>query len=721
MDIKTTLSQELKISPEIIDNIIALLDDGNTIPFIARYRKEKTGAMDDVTLRRFAERLEYLRGLEKRREEVKNAIEEMGKMTEEIAQALEKAVILAEIEDIYRPFRPKRKTRASVAREKGLEGLAKVIAEQGQGDALELLAENYINEEKGVSSVEDAIAGALDIVAEDISDNADFRKELRSMFFKEGKFITEKIPDADIGVYGMYENFSQEIGSIPGHRILAANRGEKEEVLKVSLSLSDYLPLSFLQNRLVSPKSPYAPFMEKALEDSYRRLIFPSLEREIRTALTDDAGEKALVLFSDNLKNLLLCPPIKGKTVLGYDPGYRTGCKLAVVDPTGKVLDTAVIYPTKPQERIEESEKKVLSLIRKWGIDTVAIGNGTASKESEIFIAGVIKRNSLDVKYMMVSESGASVYSASPQGAEEFPDFDVTQRSAVSIARRLQDPLAELVKIEPRSIGVGQYQHDLKPARLEEALGGVVENCVNLVGVDLNTASYMLLSYVAGIGKTAAKNIVAYREENGAFTTRSEVKKVPKIGAKAYEQCAGFLRVPGGKEPLDNTGVHPESYAAAKELLKRFGFDPKKLGSEGVEGLQAFCEKEGKEKLAQEIGIGAYSLSDIIRELEKPGRDMRDDFAQPILRDDVLGLEDLQEGQVYDGVVRNVCDFGAFVDIGVHQDGLVHISQLSDHFVKHPSQVVSVGNQVKVKVIGVDLNRKKISLSMKGIKKEETK
>ncbi len=721
MDIKETLSQELKISMEIIDNIISLLDDGNTIPFIARYRKEKTGAMDDVTLRRFAERLEYLRGLEKRREEVKCAIEEQGKMTEEIAAALENATILAEIEDIYRPFRPKRKTRASVAREKGLEGLAKIISDQGKGESLEKLAEEYISEEKGVLTAEDAIGGALDIVAEDISDNADFRKEMRSMFFKEGKFITEKIPDADIGVYGMYENFSQEIKSIPGHRILAANRGEKEEVLKVSLEISDYLPLSFLQNRLVDPSSTYASFMKKALEDSYSRLIFPSLEREIRTALTDDAGEKALVLFSENLKNLLLCPPIKGKTVLGYDPGYRTGCKLAVVDPTGKVLDTGVIYPTKPQERIEESEKKVLSLIRKWGIDTVAIGNGTASKESEIFIAGVIKRNSLNVKYMMVSESGASVYSASPQGAEEFPDFDVTQRSAVSIARRLQDPLAELVKIEPRSIGVGQYQHDLKPARLEEALGGVVENCVNLVGVDLNTASYMLLSYVAGIGKAAAKNIVAYREENGAFQTRSEVKKVPKIGAKAFEQCAGFLRVPGGKEPLVNTGVHPESYAAAKALLKKYGFDPKKLTSDGVEGLLAFCEKEGKEALSEELGIGIYSLNDIIRELEKPGRDMRDDFAQPILRDDVLGLEDLKEGQVYDGVVRNVCDFGAFVDIGVHQDGLVHISQLSDRFVKHPSQVVSVGDQVKVKVLGVDLNRKKISLSMKGIKKEETK
>ncbi len=716
MDIISTLCKELKIAEDRCLAIIELLDGGNTIPFIARYRKEKTGAMDDVTLRQFAERLEYLRGLEKRREEVRSAIEEQGKMTEEIALALENASILAEIEDIYRPFRPKRKTRASVAREKGLEPLAQIIFDQGKGEKAEILAKDYLDEEKGVLTVEDAIAGALDIIAEDVSDNAEFRGELRRMMVKEGKFVTCAVEGAEIGVYSMYENFSQEIHAIPSHRILAANRGEKEEVLKVTLEMGDYVPLSFLQNRLVDPASTYAALMEKAIEDSYRRLIFPSLEREIRTALTDDAGEKALVLFSENLKNLLLCPPIKGKTVLGYDPGYRTGCKLAVVDPTGRVLDTGVIYPTKPLERTEEAEKKVLYLVRKWGVDTVAIGNGTASKESEIFIAGVIKRNNLAVKYTMVSESGASVYSASPLGAEEFPDFDVTLRSAVSIARRLQDPLAELVKIEPRSIGVGQYQHDLKPARLSEALGGVVENCVNRVGVDLNTASYMLLSYVAGIGKAAAKNIVAYREENGAFDSRSQVKKVPKIGAKAFEQCAGFLRVPGGKEPLDNTGVHPESYDAAKALLKKFGHDPKKLTADGFAGLGEKCDEIGRDTLAAELAIGRITLDDIIRELEKPGRDMRDDFAQPILRDDVLGMEDLKEGQVLPGVVRNVCDFGAFVDIGVHQDGLVHISQLSDRFVKHPSQVVSVGDQVKVAVLGVDLKRKKISLTMKGIK-----
>lgn len=713
MNIIETLANELKISPSIAESVVALLDDGNTIPFIARYRKEKTGAMDDVTLRQFADRLEYLRGLEKRREEVRASITEQGKMTGDIETALNAASILAEIEDIYRPFRPKRKTRASVAREKGLEELAKIIWNQGQGEAPEKLAEGYINEEKGVLTVADAIDGALDIVAEDISDHAELRGELRRMMLKEAKLVSHAVEGADTQKYSIYEDFSQELEKIPGHRILAVNRGEKEGALKVEIRLGEYVPISFLENRLADPASPYAPLMERAILDSYRRLIFPSLERELRTALTDDAGEKALVVFSDNLKNLLLCPPIKGKTVLGFDPGYRTGCKLAVVDPTGKVLDHAVIFPTKPQEKILESEKVILSLVKKWGVDTVAIGNGTASKESEIFVAGVIKRNALSVKYMMVSESGASVYSASPLGAEEFPDYDVTLRSAISIARRLQDPLAELVKIEPRSIGVGQYQHDLNPKRLADALGGVVENCVNRVGVDLNTASYMLLSYVAGIGKAAAKNIVAYREENGPFKSRSEVKKVPKIGAKAFEQCAGFLRIPGGKEPLDNTGVHPESYAVCRELLKKFGFDPKKLPADGI---AAECDRYGREKLAAELSIGVITLNDMIRELEKPGRDMREDFTQPLLRDDVLGMEDLKEGAVYDGVVRNVCDFGAFVDIGVHQDGLVHISQLASRFVRHPSEVVSVGDAVKVAVLSVDLKKKKISLTMKGVK-----
>ncbi|MBR2616503.1 MAG: RNA-binding transcriptional accessory protein, partial [Clostridia bacterium] len=691
-------------------------DEGNTIPFIARYRKEKTGAMDDVTLRAFAERLEYLRGLEKRREEVREAICAQGKMTEEIATALDAAEILAAIEDIYRPFRPKRKTRASVAREKGLEPLAKMLLQQSL-DKVDLSAEAaaFLSEEKGVLTEEDALSGAMDIVAEEISDHPEIRGELRRIFAREAKFVTSAT-DEEPGVYAMYADFSQEAAKIPGHRILAANRGEKEEKLKVSLQVGDYLPISFLENRLVEPRSPWSTLMQRTVRDSWERLIYPSLERELRSELTDKAGEGAIALFRENLKNLLLCPPIKGKTVLGFDPGYRTGCKLAVVSPTGKVLDTGVIYPTKPQERIEESEKKVLSLIRKWGVDTVAIGNGTASKESEIFIAGVISRNALSVKYTMVSESGASVYSASPLGAEEFPDFDVTLRSAVSIARRLQDPLAELVKIEPRSIGVGQYQHDLKPARLEEALGGVVEDCVNRVGVDLNTASYMLLSYVAGISKSTAKSIVAWREENGEFESRSQVKKVKGIGAKAYEQCAGFLRVPGGKEPLDNTGVHPESYDGARQLLTRFGFDPKALTGEGIPSLSALVEKEGLKKIADELAMGEETLRDVIRELEKPGRDLRDDFEQPLLRSDVLGMEDLKEGQVLTGTVRNVCDFGAFVDIGVHQDGLVHVSKLSDRFVRHPSEVVSVGDRVKVAVLSVDLKTKKISLTMKGIK-----
>ncbi len=715
MELIERISKEMNLSRERCESVMALLDDGNTIPFIARYRKEKTGSMDDVTLRRFAERVEYLRGLEKRREEVREAIREQGKLSEELNARLDEAQILAQIEDLYRPFRPKRKTRAGVAREKGLAPLAERILTQAHEGDPEAEALSFVKEDNGIGSAAEALQGARDIVAEEISDNAEFRGELRCILQKEGKFVTSAIPDAEIGVYGMYENFSQEIDQIPPHRILAANRGEKEEILKVSLELNEYLPMSYLENRLVDPKSPWAEEMREALEDGYRRLLFPSLEREIRSALTEDASEKALTVFSDNLKNLLLCPPIKGHTVLGYDPGYRTGCKLAVVDPTGKVLDHAVIYPTKPREDLDGSEKTVLSLVRKWGVEIVAIGNGTASKESEIFIADLIRRNSLSLKYLMVSESGASVYSASPLGAEEFPDYDVTLRSAISIARRLQDPLAELVKIEPRSIGVGQYQHDLKPARLEEALGGVVENCVNAVGVDLNTASYMLLSYVAGLNRTAAKNVVAWREENGAFQSRSQIKKVPKIGAKAFEQCVGFLRLPDGKEPLDNTGVHPESYEAAKKLLSRFGFDPKKLTAAGVAGLRAFCEKEGLDRLAAELEIGRITLEDMIRELEKPGRDMRQDFEAPILRSDVLGLEDLKVGEIYRGTVRNVCDFGAFVDIGVHQDGLVHISQLSDRFVKHPSQVVSVGDAVRVAVLDVDLKKKKISLTMKKI------
>ncbi len=720
MDIITALSKELKLSPERVEKVIALLDEGNTVPFIARYRKEVTGAMDDVTLRSFAERLEYLRGLEKRREEVRGAIEEQGKMTPELAEALEKAEILAQIEDLYRPFRPKKKTRAGIARAKGLEPLAaRIMAQEKEPCEPEQVAEEYLDEEKGVASAEEALKGAMDIVAEDISDSAEIRGELRRIYAKEAKFVSKAVDPENVSVYGMYADFSQEARAIPGHRVLAADRGEKEGFLKVKIETGDYLPLLYLENRLVEPKSPWAALMREALTDAWARLVEPSLEREERTRLTDAAGEGALVLFRENLKNLLLTPPLKGKTVLGFDPGYRTGCKLAVVDPTGKVLATGVIYPTKPQERVEEAEKTVLSLVRRWGVDTVAIGNGTASRESELFIAGVISRNDLNVKYAMVSESGASVYSASKVGAEEFPDYDVTLRSAVSIARRLQDPLAELVKIEPRSIGVGQYQHDLKPARLSEALGGVVENCVNRVGVDLNTASYMLLSYVAGINMTTAKNIVSYREETGSFASRSQLKKVKGIGEKAFLQCAGFLRIPEGKEPLDNTGVHPESYGVAASLLEKFGYTKKDLAAGGLAEVGEKCRKAGIDSLCEELSVGKETLEDIIRELEKPGRDLRDDFTQPTLRSDVMGLEDLKEGEILSGVVRNVCDFGAFVDIGVHQDGLVHISKLSERFVRHPSEAVSVGDRVRVQVIGVDRERKKISLSMKGVSQKE--
>jgi len=715
MELLEALARELSLPLDKVENTVKLLDEGNTVPFIARYRKEVTGAMDDVTLRALSERLDYLRNLEARRQEVREAIEGVGKMTEELSQKLKDAKILAEIEDLYRPFRPKKKTRGGIAREKGLEGLAEFLFRQETDTSPEEKAADYLNEEKGVLSVDDALTGAMDVVAEDISDHAEFRGELRRMFEKNARFVSVAEDPENLGVYSMYADFSQEAQKMPGHRILAANRGEKEGFLKISLEMDEYFPLCFLENRLVNPKSPAAKWMRAALTDSYRRLIRPSLERELRTALTDRAGEGALVLFRDNLKNLLLAPPIKGKTVLGYDPGYRTGCKLAVVSPTGKVLDTGVIYPTKPKEDTAGAERTVLRLIQKWGVDTVAIGNGTAGKESEIFIADVIRRNRLAVKYAVVSESGASVYSASPLGAEEFPDFDVTLRSAVSIARRLQDPLAELVKIDPKSLGVGQYQHDLKPARLSEALGAVVEDCVNRVGVDLNTASYMLLSYVAGINKTAAQSIVAYREENGAFTCRNQLKKVPKIGAKAYQQCAGFLRIPGGTEPLDNTGVHPESYEGARALLKRFGYEAAMLPREGIPELGEQCRKEGLNSLARELSLGEETLSDIIRELEKPGRDLRDDFPQPQLRSDVMRPEDLKIGEILTGTVRNVCDFGAFVDIGVHQDGLVHISKLSDRFISHPSQAVSVGDRVRVEVLGVDLNKMKISLSMKGV------
>ncbi len=714
MDFVKVIADEFGIKEVQSKNVIDLIDDGNTIPFIARYRKEMTGSLDDQIIRQIFERLTYLRNLEKRKEEVLSSIEEQGKLTDEIREALEKAETMTVVEDIYRPFKPHRKTRASVAREKGLEPLAALIFAQEikEGDPLEFASE-YVNEEKGVATPEEALQGALDIIAEDISDNAEFRQVMRELIFNHG-LITSKAAKEEDSVYRMYYEYSEAINKIPSHRILALNRGEKEDFLKVSVEIDEYLPLSFLINRCVIMGSIFSSLVDSAVRDAYARLLFPSLEREIRSMTFDDASEKAILVFEDNLKNLLLQPPLKGKTVIGFDPGYRTGCKLAVVDKTGKVLDTAVIYPTKPQERTEESERIMLSLINKYGVDVISIGNGTASKESEMFVAAMLKKNNLKTKYIVTSEAGASVYSASELAAKEFPDFDVTQRSAVSIARRIQDPLAELVKIEPKAIGVGQYQHDMKPQRLDEALGGVVENCVNSVGVNLNTASAPLLSYVAGINAASAKNIVKFREENGEFESIEKVKKVPRIGDKAFEQCAGFLRLPDGKEPLDNTGVHPESYAQARELMKKFGYA--EITREGLRGLSDKVSSYGADTLAEELGIGVPTLLDIVKELEKPGLDIRDDFDEPVLRDDILDMNDLYEGMVLTGTVRNVCDFGAFVDIGVHQDGLVHISEISDKYIKHPSEALSVGDVVKVSVLSVDVQKKRIGLTIKGAK-----
>lgn len=719
MNIINELAKEFNLKVSQVEATVGLIDDGNTIPFIARYRKEVTGSLDDTVLRDLDERLKYLRSLEQRKEEVRALIDGQGKLTPEIEAALANAKILTEIEDIYRPFKPKRKTRASVARERGLEPLATLLMEQRKSydKSIEEIAAEYIDEEKGVATAEDAINGAKDIIAEDISDNAEYRKAIRALTHDNGTIVSKQAKDED-SVYSSYYDYRESIKKIPGHRVLAINRGEKEEFLKVTVEIDSEIILNYLFSQVITEtKSPAKDYIASAIVDSYDRLIAPSVEREIRAALFDDASEGAIKLFSDNLKHLLMQAPLKGKTVLGYDPGYRTGCKLAVVDKTGKVITTAVIYPTKPKEDIEGSAKVVSSLIKKYGVDVVAIGNGTASKESEIFIAGVLKDLAKDdkysdKKYIMVSEAGASVYSASKLGAEEFPDFDVTQRSAVSIARRLQDPLAELVKIDPKSIGVGQYQHDMKQARLDEALGGVVEDCVNSVGVDINTASYSLLSYISGINLASAKNIVKYREENGEFTKRDQIKKVPKIGDKAYEQCAGFLRVPGSDEILDNTGVHPESYDAAKALLEKFGYSAEDVGT-GLKDIRSKAAKYGTKKLAEELSVGEPTLLDIIGELEKPGRDVRDSLPQPILRDDVLGMEDLKEGMVMTGTVRNVIDFGAFVDIGVHQDGLVHVSEMSDKFVKHPSEVVSVGDIITVKIKSVDLNKKRIGLTMK--------
>ncbi len=716
MDIIKTLAEEFKIKEEQVSATVALIDGGDTIPFIARYRKEVTGSLDDALLRDLYDRLEYLRNIEKRKEEVKNLIAAQDKLTPEIEQAILNAKTITEVDDIYRPFRPKRKTRASVAREKGLEPLAELIMRQEleYSPSIEEAALEYISEEKGISNADEALAGARDIIAEDVSDNAEYRKALRALTFDHGIMKVEKAKEED-SVYSQYYEYEEPIKKIPPHRILAINRGEKEEFLKVSLSVSQEIVLNYLLACVATqPSSPAYTHISAAVIDGYERLIAPSIEREIRNDLFDNASEGAIKVFADNLGHLLMQAPLKGKTVLGFDPGYVNGCKLAVVDKTGKVLDTAVIYPTKPRSRTEEATRILTSLVRRHRVDVIAIGNGTASRESEIFVSEVLKNiPDSDCKYIIVNEAGASVYSASKLATEEFPDFDVMQRSAVSIARRLQDPLAELVKIDPKSIGVGQYQHDMKQARLDSALGGVVEDCVNSVGVDVNTASYSLLSYISGINITSAKNIVKYREENGEFTSRSQIKKVPRIGDKAFEQCAGFLRVPNSKEILDNTGVHPESYEAARALLSSFGYTEEDVRLGQLKNLRREVQKKGIANICKTLEIGEPTLIDIIGELEKPGRDVRDTLPPPVLRDDVLDIEDLKPDMVLTGTVRNVIDFGAFVDIGVHQDGLVHISQICDKYIKHPSEVLSVGDIVKVKVLAVDIKKKRISLSMK--------
>ena len=715
MDIQKIISEELSVKEKQVAAAVELLDAGNMVPFIARYRKEATGGLDDEALRRLSERVTYLRNLEKRKEEVRALIAAQGQLTDEIDAAIDAAQTVTETDDIYRPFRPKRKTRASVARERGLAPLAELISScaPSYNPPIEKAAEEYVDEEKEVPDVRAALAGACDIIAEEVSDNAEYRQMIRSLTSEWGSISSKLSGEDGDGVYTQYYEYTEKISALPPHRYLAMNRGENEGALKISVEIGQDIILNALFNRAIADyRSPAFPYMASAVTDSYARLIAPSIEREIRADLFDRACVSAIGVFSDNLRHLLLGAPLKGKCVLGYDPGYRTGCKLAVVDKTGRVLDTAVIYPTKPREDIAGAERTVSALIKKYGVDVVAIGNGTASGESENFIASLLCKLDCGTKYIMVSEAGASVYSASKAGAEEFPDFDVTQRSAVSIARRLQDPLAELVKIDPKSIGVGQYQHDMKEAQLDEALDGVVEYCVNAVGVDLNTASYMLLSHVAGINAASAKNIVKYREENGEFARRADVLKVPRVGARAYEQCAGFLRVPGSAEALDNTGVHPESYDAAKRLMKKYGYAESDMRA-GLSRLRSEVERDGKAAVAAELGIGEPTLDDMIGELEKPGRDVRDALPAPQLRERVISLEDLKVGMTMTGVVRNVVDFGAFVDIGVHQDGLVHISRLSDSFVKHPSDVVSVGDTVNVRVVEVDTKRKRIALSMK--------
>lgn len=712
MDIIRKLREEFGITQSQAENTVRLLDEGNTVPFIARYRKEMTGSLDDQIIRQLSERLTALRNLEDRRTQVRTAIAEQGRLTDALAAKLDAAQTQTEIEDIYRPFRPKRRTRASIAKEKGLQPLADIIWGQKLIGTPEEAAKAFVDSGQGVDTVLDAINGAMDILAEQISDDADLRKLLREETIKCGTIVSKKTKD-EPSVYEMYYDYREPLKKAAGHRVLAMNRGEKEGFLSVKIEGEEEKLLQRMERRLIRRSSDTADILRGVIADSYKRLIAPSLEREIRNDLTEKAEEAAIGVFRENLRQLLLQPPISGKVVLALDPAYRTGCKIAVIDTTGKSLETTVVYPTPPQNKTAEAEKKLLALIEKYGVDLISIGNGTASRESELFVAEMLKKTSRRVQYIIANEAGASVYSASKLGAEEFPDYDVSLRSAVSIGRRIQDPLAELVKIDPKSIGVGQYQHDMNQKRLGEALSGVVEDCVNSVGVDLNTASPALLSYVAGIHATVAKNILKYREEHGKFTARRELLKVAKLGPKAYEQCAGFLRLPESEMPLDRTGVHPESYAAAEGLLALCGYGLADVAAKRVGGLAK--KIKSPEKTAAELGIGVPTLEDIMRELEKPGRDPREDAPAPVLRSDVLSMEDLQEGMVLTGTVRNVIDFGVFVDIGVHQDGLVHISQICDRFIKHPLEAVRLGDVVQVKVLSVDLQKKRIALTMKGI------
>ena len=716
MNITETLASEFGLKQVFAENIVNLLDEGNTIPFIARYRKEMHGSCDDQVLRNFADRLKYLRNLEEEKEKVERTITEQGKWTEELAKALSSAKTLTEVEDIYRPFKPKRKTRASIAIAKGLEPLADILQKQAKGVDIKSEAEKFVNEQ--VPTVDDAINGAKDILAERISDDASLRKTLRELLFEKAVVECALLDGENKLTYETYAGFKQEAKKLPSHRVLAINRGEKEKCLKVSVVVNPELMLKEIRFAYKKDNPQTDDIIESVLQDSYDRLLFPALERELRSNLTDTACEQAIKMFEVNLKPLLMEAPLKNNIILGLDPAYRTGCKIAVIDKNGDVLDTTVIYPTPPQSKTEESIEKLKSLIEKYKVDVISIGNGTASKEAEIFVAELIKHASRPVSYAVVSEAGASVYSASKLGAEEFPDYDVSLRSAVSIARRLQDPLAELIKIDVKSIGVGQYQHDMPQNRLTEVLTGVVEDCVNSVGVDLNTASPSLLSYVSGLNMSIAKNITLYRAKIKGFKNREQLLSVPKLGPKAYEQCAGFLRIVGGENILDNTAVHPEAYETTKKLLELFGVSLNEV-TKGETSLEALVKLKGEEKVASELNIGVPTLKDIVSEVQKPGRDIRDSMPKPVLRSDVITMEDLKEGMQFSGVVRNVVDFGAFVDIGVHQDGLVHISQISDSFIKHPSEVLKVGQKVEVKVIGVDLAKKRISLTMKGLDKEE--